>query len=558
MKGVLPGLPAVRQMFPSEFFHRLEERMRGEKRLPRWSGELYLEYHRGTYTSQGKNKRNNRKAELLLREVELWSAMAARETPGFRYPDLESVWRTVLTLQFHDILPGSSIRKVYEDSDKMYAKVFEQLNALKENALAALAKNREGDLLCFNSLSYVRDDVVWFDAPADVTHLRDGQGALYPVQQAEGKACAFVRGLMPMAATPFWFVREAPCARETAALDGKHFETPFFTGDFDESMRIVRLIDRACGRQLAREPLNRLVCYENKPHNYDAWDINIYYDRRSFPVDQVKEVRVAANGPVLALLRVRYAYMDSALTQDIVLYHDIKRIDFRTEADWHEKQTLLKVHFPVDVFYTEATFDVQYGNLKRPAHRNTSWDAARFEVCAHKWADVSEDGYGVALMNDCKYGYSVSEDDLALSLIKCSVSPDPEADQGHHSFVYSLAPHCGSWREVNLPAMAYALNIPVETAKGQGKGIPGDGFAVDAPNVIVEAVKQAEDGQGVILRLYECFGRRSAVTLICPAALQNAEICNALEEKLADAAWEGSRIRFEIKPYEIKTFRLNI
>lgn len=558
MKGALPGLPAARQMFPSQFFHRLEQRMQGEKRLPRWSGELYLEYHRGTYTSQGKNKRNNRKAELLLREVELWSAKAAREVSGFQYPDLEAIWRTVLTLQFHDILPGSSIHKVYEDSDRMYAQAFERLNALKAQAKAALAAGRAGDVLCFNSLSCVRDDIVWFDAPADVTFLRDASGALYPVQQVEGKACAFARGLKPMATTPFWFVREAPCAQETAMLEGKRFETPFFTGDFDDAMRIIRLVDRDCGRQIAREPLNSLVCYENKPHNYDAWDINIYYDRRSFPVDQVKDAQLIANGPVLALLRVHYTYMDSTLTQDILFYHDIKRIDFRTEADWHEKQTLLKAHFPVDVFYTEATFDVQYGNIKRPVHRNTSWDAARFEVCAHKWADVGEDDYGVALMNDCKYGYSVSEEDLALSLIKCSIAPDPEADQGHHSFVYSLAPHCGGWRQVNLPAQAYALNIPVETAPGGGEALQDAGFAVDAPNVIVEAVKQAEDGSDVILRLYECFGRRSHVTLRCPDALQSAEICNALEEKLTDADFAGSDLRFEIRPYEIKTFRLKM
>lgn len=560
MEGPLPGTPAVRQTHARPFFEALEARVSGDPRLPKWVGELYLEYHRGTYTAMARNKRANRKIELMLRETELWSVYAAQMC-GVSYPAqaLHEIWEDVLTLQFHDILPGSSIKKVYDDSQEMYSRLFESLGQQLAAAQDALCRVTPGDIAAFNSLSHLRDDIVWFDAPGDVTHVRDAAGVCYPVQHALGRACAYVRGLSPLSVTPLWFVR-GEASNDTLRLTTEGFDTPFYTGAFGHGMRMESLVHKATGRQIARpgEALNRIVCYENKPHNYDAWDINIYYNRRFWEVDGVQSAEVIANGPVLAILRVTIRYLSSAIQQDIVFYRDMPRIDFDTTVDWREKQYMLKAHFPVDVFYTEATYDIQYGNIRRATHKNTTWDVARFEVCAHKWADVSEDGFGVSLLNDCKYGHSIDEHSMALTLLKSSTHPNPEADQETHRFTYALLPHVGGWREGRTVEEAYQLNTPVLASPGNGGGDAIAPFAsVDAPNLVIESVKQALDGNGVIVRLYECYGRRTDATLSLHDAPRTAAVCDLLERELEDAQLDGNVIALRLRPYEIKSIRVS-
>ncbi len=556
----LPNTPVVKPAHGRPFFEELEKRVKDDPRLPKWSGELYLVYHRGTYTAMGRNKKSNRKIELLLRDVELWCSRAAKEA-GFKYPaeELHAIWQDVLTLQFHDILPGSSIKKVYDDSKIMYEKLFAQLEKIEKAAIAALSEGSAGDVLAYNSLSHVRNDVIWFDAPSDVKALRDAAGNRYPVQFVEGRACAYVEGMKPMANTAFWF-DTAAADDAVMTADEKAFETEYFSGRFGSDMRIVSLIDKRSNRQIVKkgEALNRIVCYENKPHNYDAWDINIYYSRRHWEVNDLKRVEVISRGPVMTVLRAVYAYMDSTISQDIILYQNVDRIDFKTTVDWKEMQYLLKAHFPVDVFYNEATFDIQYGNIRRATHTNTSWDAARFEVCAHKWVDVSEDGYGVSLMNDCKYGHSIDEKSMALTLLKSSNMPNPVADIEVHEFTYSLMPHVGGWRDAGIPEMAYRLNVPVLTVRGEGGDKVKAPFAqVAEPNVIIEVVKEALDGDGTIVRVYECYGRRSSgVKLNLGFAPASAVVCNLMEAYIEDADLEGSTVTFDIKPYEIKTFRI--
>ena len=558
MATPLPGTPVVRQMHALPFFEALEERVKDDPRLPKWSGELYLEYHRGTYTAMGKNKRNNRKIELLLRDCELLLVQANRYA-GMAYPvdALDAIWQDVLTLQFHDILPGSSIKKVYDDSDAIYARLFEAVGALKQQALDAIGAALKGDVLAMNTLTFERDDVVWFDAPEWVRSLRGADGALYPVQFALGKACAFVKGLAPMAQTPFFFSGEAVEA-EDVSVSERGFETPFFSGAFDGAMRIQSLIEKSTGREVAKAPLNRLVVYENKPHNYDAWDVNIYYARKHWDVDNVLSAEVVAKGPVVGVVRVKYAYLDSTIEQDIMLYAGLNRIDFKTSADFREKQYLLKAHFPVDLMYNEATFDIQYGNLKRGTTKNTSWDVARFEVCAHKWVDVSEDGFGFSLMNDCKYGHSVDEDSVALTLLKTSTSPNEAADQEVHRLTYAIMPHADGWREAGTPDAAYMLNVPVTTSAGAGDGPARGAFlSVSDRDIVIESVKGAQDGEGYIVRLYENHGRRLlGAKLTLGAAFRSVEECDLLERKVADVNPDGNAVTFELKPYEIKSFRV--
>ncbi|MDO4356040.1 MAG: glycoside hydrolase family 38 C-terminal domain-containing protein [Clostridia bacterium] len=559
MSVPLPGTPVVHQTMPREFFEELEARVKDNPRLPKWSGELYLEYHRGTYTAMARNKRFNRKMELALRDAEFLCTYA-NQLCGFAYPasQLHDLWETVLTLQFHDILPGSSIKKVYDDALEMYTDAMEKVSAIKEQAMNAIAHELSGDVVAFNSLSMVRDDVIWFDAPENVTALRDADGAEYPVQFVEGKACAFVMDMQPMTAKPLYFVTGTPSDFKLD-VSAKGFDTPFFEGTFDSAMRITSMVDKRNGRQLCKEgkALNSIVCYENRPHNYDAWDINIYYDQKQWDVTDVTGVEVISEGPVLTKLRVHYAFNHSTIDQDVVFYTAIDRVDFDTTVDWKEQHYMLKAHFPVDIFYNDATFDIQYGNVKRATHKNTSWDVARFEVCAHKWADVSEAGYGFSLMNDCKYGYSVDENSMALTLLKSSTNPNPDADQEVHHFTYSIMPHHGDWREAGTPLMAYMLNIPVMVARGKGQKAALPSFVdVDQENVLVEVVKQQLDGEDTILRLYECYGMRTDVTMTLNHKPESVKLANMLEDELADANVEGNQVKFTLKPYEIVTFKV--
>ena len=560
MSVPLPGLPVVRQCMPDTFFEELEKRVWDKPDLPKWSGELYLEYHRGTYTAMARNKRFNRKMELALRDAEFLCSYAHQLT-GFAYPagELHDLWETVLTLQFHDILPGSSIKKVYDDALEMYTDAVEAVEAIRRQALQALADRLGGDVAAFNTLSAERDDLICFEAPDTVTGLQDETGEIYPVQFEDGRARAFVRGLPALSAKAFRFV-EGGEREPSVHADRNGFETPFFSGTFDAAMRITSLIDRRCGRELCKpgESLNRIVCYENLPHNYDAWDINIYYDRRKWEVTDVREVNVVSEGPVSARLRVHYSFNLSEIRQDIVFYKDIPRIDFETTVDWKEQHYLLKAHFPVDIFYNEATYDIQYGNVRRATHKNTSWDVARFEVCAHKWADVSEAGFGFSLMNDCKYGYSVDENSIALTLLKSSTYPNPEADQEIHHFTYSIMPHPGDWREADTPQAAYRLNIPVLTTKGCGSASSLPAFArVDQKNVMIEAVKQQLDGEDTIIRLYECHGARTEVTMTLGEAPRSVKVVNLLEDEISDASWKDNKVTFTLKPYEIMTFKVS-
>lgn len=552
MAGPVQGIPAVRHTFAREFFEELEQRVADNRRLPQWSGELYLEYHRGTYTAMARNKRSNRLLERELRETELWREYACRAA-GLPYPNdsLREIWRQALTLQFHDILPGSSIKKVYDDSAEMYEALFVRLRELKEEAFAALSRKEERTLTVYNSLPRERADLVRFSAAADVTALEDAAGRRWPVQHTAAGACAFVEGIPPMGAETFRPVR----GEETSVpmdITTKHFSTPHFEGEFDSAMRIVSLTDKRCGRQLVKvgERLNRIVCYENRPHNYDAWDINIYYDERQWEVDDLVSAEVTEQGSVLTKLRCVYRFNRSEIVQNIVFYRDIPRIDFETQVDWQEDHYLLKAHFPVDVFYNEATYDIQFGNVKRPTHKNTSWDSARFEVCAHKWMDVSEGNYGFSLLNDCKYGHSADENGIALTLLKSSTSPNPVADQEMHDFTYSILPHSGGWREAGVPDMAYRLNMPVTAVEGTQAELKPL-VRTDCEHVMVESVKHALRGEGTVLRLYECFGQRGRVRLQLgwrPKTVHKISLMEELEESVPVS---GDTVEFEIRPYEI-------
>ncbi|WP_313560452.1 glycoside hydrolase family 38 C-terminal domain-containing protein [Ruminiclostridium cellobioparum] len=305
-----------------------------------------------------------------------------------------------------------------------------------------------------------------------------------------------------------------------------------------------------------------LQAFEDKPLRYDAWDINIYYQEKMWEINEVDEIRVIEEGPVRAAVRIKKKFMDSTLIQYLYIYNDIPRIDFVNEIDWKEKQILLKAGFPVDVRTDKATYDIQFGSVERPTNWNTSWDIGRFEVCAHKWADLSEDGYGVSLLNDCKYGYDIKDGVMRLSLLKSPIWPNPDADRELHRFVYSLYPHSGDWKDANTMHMAYRLNCPMHAVQeGAHEGtLPShmSTVSVNRKNIIIDTVKKSENGQELIVRLYECHNRRTAASLSFFKKIGYACETDLEEKEIGVIETGDNTLSFEIYPHEIKTFKIGL
>ena len=554
-KGVT-GLPRVRQAFARTYFDELNARVQGSKRLPVWEGELYFEYHRGTYTSMARNKRSNRKAELHMMDLELLSVLAQDRLP---YPaqEMDGMWKTILLNQFHDILPGSSIHEVYEVTKREYEALERQISVLRGERLAALAAPSDA-VTVFNTKGFASDEAVCL-GQLDAAALVDADGARYPVQQTAEGAVAFLSALPAKGWRAYSVSNQPePCAAPFALADDHHLETPYYTVELDENGLLSRLYDKENRREVLRPDQrgNLMRMYEDKPIYYDNWDIDIYYTEKYWDVTELTSLRWTDVGAVSATLELERCVSSSLIRQRIRFYANSRRIDFETYVDWHEHQHLLKVHFPVDVHTDEATFEIQFGNLKRKVHTNTSWDVARFESCGQKWMDLSEGHYGVSLLNDCKYGHSVKDGCIGLTLIKSGIEPNPTTDQEEHFFTYALYPHAEGWQQAGTVREAYRLNQPALSVRGGQAGTEYSLASVQPANVILETVKQAEDGDGVIVRLYETENARTEACLTWNRPIASGEECNCIEEKQADAAFDSACIPFVIKPYEIKTFRI--
>ncbi len=565
-----PGMPRLRPGTVRETLDNLAAKAADQ--LPTWHGELYLEYHRGTLTSQGKTKRQNRKSEILLHDAEFLAALASLTT-DFVYPHetLNQAWELVCLNQFHDILPGSSITPVYVDSDRDHAEVRKMGGSVREQALAALGAQlpAEAAFLAANPTSFGGARLGFL-----AEQLPDGQ-AITDLATGEPLVTQTVADgtLLAVPATAPYSIRAlgagnaapAPAAGAlTATLEsgGARLENDSLRVEFDASGDVERILDKANNREVlaSGEKGNVLQAFEDRPLNFDAWDIDIFFEDKMWTADPAESLTVIESGPLRAGLEIKRRLRSSTIVQRVYLYRGSSRLDFDTWIDWHEHHLLLKTAFPVNVLSPVATYDIQWGNIERPTHRNTSWDWARFESCAHKWVDLSEGDYGVSLLNDCKYGHDVHNNVLRLTLVKSATHPDPFADQGEHRMVYSLLPHSGDWRSGTVPA-GYDLNDPPIVRRVQGGG-NHQGFdslvAVDQSNVIIETVKQAEDGRGIVVRLYENERSRRTVTLRTGFALEAISACNLLEEdesELAVAA-DGQSVVFEITPYQIVTLRL--
>jgi len=566
-----PATPRVRQGSVAEFFGRLEAES-GE-RLPVWNGELYLEYHRGTYTTQSRNKRANRRCEFLLHDAEFLATQAKLVDSGYQYPAdaLRKAWRLVCLNQFHDIIPGSSIGPVYEESLRQYAEV-ERIGAnVRDTALSVIARHAGGDLLVVNPTAFTQDELAfWPERLDEGQSLRRADGTPVPVQPTGMGTWIQAGAVPPLSVTPLFTTEGKPPVCQTGLLASPRLlENECLRVELDKAGDITRIFDKVQEREvLAAGAIgNQLQAFEDRPLELgsDAWDLEIYYDDRMWSSEPATSVEVEESGPLHAVLVVKRRILHSEYVQRISLAYDSPRLDFETTIDWSERHVLLKAAFPVDVLSPVATYEIQFGNVERPTHRNTSWDWARFEVCAQKWADLSEGGYGVSLLNDCKYGHDIRDNVMRISLLRSPTSPDPEADQGEHRFAYSLLPHAGGWSEATIAA-AYHLNDPLIVAASEPEGgeagsagsscLTGSLVSVDSPNVVVETVKWAEDGEGIIVRLYESQRRRGRVILTACFSLAAAWRTNLLEENQEKLEIRADRVPLSIRPYEIVTIRL--
>ena len=553
MEKGIKGIPKVRQEFAGKYFNELEERVKDNKRLPTWEGELYFEYHRGTYTSMGRNKRSNRRCEQLLMDTELMQVL----TNTHENEEMEAIWKNVLMNQFHDILPGSSIAEVYEVTKQEYEHIEGRLAQLIDEKLNMLSEKEQDTISIFNTLGFNRSDVVELKN-CDAKALVDSEGKTYNVQKTANGAVVYVENLPSKGGKKFKAVYEADAKNELKITD-KGIDTPFYHIEIDENGLFTSIYDKACEREVLQDGMkgNMLCMYEDKPMYYDCWDIDMYYTEKFWELKNADRIEWTEQGPVRATLEIERTMSNSKIIQKVHFYADSRRIDFETWVDWKEHQTLLKVHFPVNVHTDEATFDIQFGNLKRKIHTNTSWDEARFESCAHKWMDLSEGNYGVSLLNDCKYGHSAKNGNMAITLIKSGIEPNKTADQEEHVFTYSLYPHAGSWNAEGTVMEAYKLNQKAYAVDGGIKNSEKSFVSVNKSNVIIETVKHAECGEGVIVRLYECENSLTKVALTFDMnKLAKVVECDLMENEENNIQCTDNSFTFTIKPYEVKTFKV--
>jgi len=560
----LDGLPRLTMEGARAFFTAAE----ADARDPAvWVGELYLELHRGTYTTQAAVKKGNRRGELALRDAELWASLGGT---GYDTAAIEQAWKTLLLHQFHDIIPGSGIHWVYEDAARAHAEVARTAEQITHAATSAIAAEVDtSDLahpvVVFNSLSHERDGIVVVDGPPDATVAVGPDGSREPVQR-DGDGRALVRARVPACGWAVYDLRagRAEPVDATLSVDAHRLESSRLRVELDEQGLLTSAFDRVAGREVLAGPGNVFQLHPDYPNFYDAWDVDRFYLNQLDELTDVESVQVVDEGPLRVAVRVQRAFGSSRICQTIALTAGSPHVDFETEVDWQETNRFLKVAFPLAVRSPRATYEIQYGHVERPTHTNTSWDLARFEVCAHKWADLSEAGYGVALLNDCKYGYDVRGNVMRLSLLRAPTWPDPVADRGRHRFTYRLLPHSGDLRDAGVIDAGYDLNVPLRAVPVAPRSGPRPRshslIELDAPNVVLEVVKQpdgdAPDG-ALVLRLYESWGRRGPVTVRVPRRLARAARTDLLERDQQPVPVDGTRVALDVTPFEIVTLVLH-
>ncbi|MFD2699172.1 alpha-mannosidase [Paenibacillus shunpengii] len=607
---LLVGQPEVRYSTAAAFFQTTEE---ARHRLPKWHGDLYLELHRGTYTTHARNKRANRKAEVLYREAEVWHSLSKLAGGDHNNGHIESVnleqgWKLILLNQFHDIIPGSAITETYDTSSEEYKQIFNIGSEVLAERLRQIAEHVSLDgagipyIVC-NSLGWARNAIVDLDVhganmipydetgqvlqyerneqPDDEQEEQDDQPDSEQEQdkqqkeqgQPASRLHVLVKDIPAFGYRTIWLKEQGiatgdDLAQEQATSQPAEFpdqwETAYYSVTFGANGEITSLWDKDAAREIVRpgEQLNRLELYHDRPTYWDAWDIDPRYEQQKADDPILVHRQLLSHGKVQDIFRFTWKLSQSTIRQDVIFYHHDKRIDFKTHVEWNEAHKLLKAAFPVQVVTNKAVFEIPFGTIERSVHRNTSWEQAQFEVCGHRFVDLSEHGYGVSLLNDCKYGYDIQESTIRLSLLRAPKWPDLTADLGEHSFTYSLYPHLGSWQEAGTLRKAAELNTDIQLSKARSNASSGtlpERYSLlpfQSQHVILDTLKPAEDGTGWIVRMYEASGGNGQARLTWPAKLSEVFESDALEKERSMLSHQEGVIDLSFRPYEIKTIKM--
>lgn len=553
----IPGIPKPYTTRVDEYLEGLHHRLDDERVKPglkRWDKELYLEFHRGTYTSQAYVKYMNRRLELLYRDAEVLSSLRTISTKKWdsdSWASLQRGWKLILKNQFHDIIPGSSISEVYQDTREEY----EKAGTIGESAIHSLERKDDSSIISVvNTTAWNRSGYITMDGCYEIVGDKN-----YPVQYLRSsgseQSLFWIPSIEPLSTLQLKRseVMREPKQDSSFTFSNNCLETPFYAIRFNESGQISSMIDKNSKRELFFDDANVLQIFEDRPRNHDAWEMEASLDHRKELITNLQTMDVVESGPLVAKIEFVWVYGSSRISQNLIVYAKHKRVDFHTVVDWKERSKLLKVAFPVSVHANAARFDMQYGSLERSTHTSTSWDEAQFEVVGHQWADVSEYGFGVALMNDSKYGYDIKHGVMRLSLLKGAEYPDPQADVGRHEFTYALYAHEKAWNESELIKLAWDLNAPLSVL--DGVFMEDELFILSAEGIALDALKKSEEGDDLILRIHEMHGGRSQFNLQFNTPIKKWCEATLLEDPIGD--WnEDSIIEREVKPFEVVTFRI--
>jgi len=581
--------PKLQFSFARDFFSDIEKKL-PTMQVPVWDGELYFQYHRGVMTTQAETKRRIRRSEENVMNAEKFASLAS--VLGRTYPqdEMELTWKNLLFDHFHDIMPGSGIAVNYLDAKRNLEDVDRAANEVTLGSLDEIAAhvNTQGEgtpFLLFNSLSWPRTTVVEAEvqlpAVAKQIEVMDSSGKpaetqLLSLDAATHRAKFLLHSHTPSMGYQTYFVRPAtttPAAHSLLKASVDTLENEFIRVKIDpQSGCMTSLVDKRSGTE-ALAPAetdtggpktsicgNLLQTFVDKPKRWDAWNIDADFEKQHWDLDKADEVKLVESGPLRAVIRVKNHFQNSTFVRDITVYAGIPRVDVKMQTEWHEKHILLKVAFPVSAHTDHAAYEIPFGSVERPTTRNTPAEQAQFEVPAQRWADISDGKHGLSLLNDCKYGYDAKGNVLRLSLLRSPEWPDPHADEGHHEFTYSLYPHGGGWKDALTIRQGYELNyklISLPTGKHEGALPPEYSFVqTQAANVIVSAIKKAEDDGSLILRFYEWAGHDGEFTLQIPPGATSASETDLMEKPGGTVALQGGALKLHIKPYEIRTIKV--
>lgn len=540
----LEGMPKVICEAPNKFFELVENECEVNKE---YTGELYYTAHRGSYTSQANTKKNNRKCEMALREAELWSALCGNDT---NKTELDGLWKKVLFNQFHDIIPGTAITKVYEIADKDYEFVLSGAEKMLKGAIGGEKTDSEY-ITVYNSLSWDRNALI--ELPSGCGRIFDLDGKEIRTQKIGNKVCAIVS--LPSVGYKSFRVEKGFNVDALHTSNEICLENELVKAVFNENGEVISFKDKKTGGEYLSEPSNVFRMYRDAPTFFDAWDIDSFYEKEEVPIGSDVEICVENKGGLISTLKITRNIGKSNLTQRVSLRADSRQIDFETEIDWQETHKLLKVDMNTNIHTDGLISEIQFGHIKRPNHKNRNYDADRFEVCQHKWSALSESGRCAAILNDCKYGISAYGGRMSLTLLKSAAAPDPHADKGMHKLTYSLLISDKGICQSEVVRRAYELNCLTFTASGN-KGEKSF-VRIASPAVILETIKLAEDESGdIIVRLYESTGGLKQTKIQFGFDIKEAYITNMIEENTGKIDVKNNEISLELKAFEVKTIRI--